>query len=638
MKKYVVCSKIGEGSFSEVLKAKVAGTADIAQGSYVAIKRLRIVSHKTTSQSAQKCSTPAEVDILRRLNPHPHIIQFIDAFHDRASGKFCIVTELMDTNLYDYVQRVHTGQPLPEITVKLLMWQMLSGLAHVHRHKLFHRDIKPENLLVSNVHGKYYPLLKLADFGGCREVLSPPPYTEYIATRWYRAPECLLTNGFYSSKMDLWSVGCVMYELLAGKPLFPGRNEMLQAHCIDQLLGPLPSYGRNAQVSLTSIQRRRAPSSSLTAFSRSSHQLTNPIRRFHQRLPHCSFQAIRILCQLLALDPEYRISAEAALLDSFFDVLRSPPPTASPSLWKAMKTPFATTDVAVKNKAKRFQFLRSDFYRLSRRDEALPVSGCGDWKLKLSQLSSVTPHGCVLSDTKKEKSGTKEMEVHFFRSTVLQPKNVSHVSDPTDTLRDGGALTTNIEPRVSDAGKRFLESSNVVSLFDTQTTAPSDTQRQEELCSEDTLITSTPSDMELSDDFHNAISPFMSREIQLLQQSLMQQQDIMNVDSSNSPPRRGGMQLSKSQPISSVIHRGFTFTHSPTTVDEDGNYISRGVIQRGAGKRNWRWRCRCPGWKSSFMRRRRDQKLRRAKYSVTQLVPRQRPLFRLLCCLGFTND
>ncbi|EOD39317.1 hypothetical protein EMIHUDRAFT_69969 [Emiliania huxleyi CCMP1516] len=79
--------------------------------------------------------------------------------------------------------------------------------------------------------------LKLADFGSCRGIYSKQPYTEYISTRWYRAPECLLTDGFYSYKMDMWGIGCVFFEVLSLSPLFPGTNELDQVAKIHKILG-----------------------------------------------------------------------------------------------------------------------------------------------------------------------------------------------------------------------------------------------------------------------------------------------------------------------------------------------------------------------------------------------------------------
>ncbi|CAG7826117.1 unnamed protein product [Allacma fusca] len=89
-----------------------------------------------------------------------------------------------------------------------MMFQLMRALRHLHKHGIFHRDVKPENILLKN------DLLKLGDLGSVRGLYSRPPYTEYISTRWYRSPECLLTCGYYSFKMDVWAAGCVFYEIL----------------------------------------------------------------------------------------------------------------------------------------------------------------------------------------------------------------------------------------------------------------------------------------------------------------------------------------------------------------------------------------------------------------------------------------
>lgn len=125
------------------------------------------------------------------------------------------------------------GRPnyLPENRVKYYMYQLLKALEHMHRNGIFHRDIKPENILLN---GDY---IKLADLGSCRGIKNLPPLTEYISTRWYRAPECLLTDGHYGYKMDIWGVGCVMFEILSLFPLFPGKDELDQVHRIHNIMG-----------------------------------------------------------------------------------------------------------------------------------------------------------------------------------------------------------------------------------------------------------------------------------------------------------------------------------------------------------------------------------------------------------------
>jgi len=135
----------------------------------------------------------------------------------------------MDMNMYEAIKgRRHY---LPEQRVRYYMYQVLKAIDHMHRNGIFHRDIKPENILIKD------DQVKLADFGSCRGVYSKPPFTEYISTRWYRPPECLLTDGYYNQKMDYWGVGCVYFEVLALFPLFPGNNELDQVHKIHNILG-----------------------------------------------------------------------------------------------------------------------------------------------------------------------------------------------------------------------------------------------------------------------------------------------------------------------------------------------------------------------------------------------------------------
>ncbi|OMJ73525.1 hypothetical protein SteCoe_27786 [Stentor coeruleus] len=219
MYKYRLISKKGEGTFSEVLKAQ-----SIKTGKYVAIKCM-----KNYFSSLEQVNSLREIQALRRLSPNPQIIKFYEILYDEPTGRLALVFELMDMNLYELMRSYKTE--IPEYKVRNFIYQVLKALDHMHRNGIFHRDIKPENVLVAD------DIIKLADFGSCRGIHSKQPYTEYISTRWYRPPECLLTDGYYGGKMDLWGVGCVFFELLTTNPLFPGENEFDQISLIHKILG-----------------------------------------------------------------------------------------------------------------------------------------------------------------------------------------------------------------------------------------------------------------------------------------------------------------------------------------------------------------------------------------------------------------
>jgi renal tumor antigen len=188
------------------------------------------------------------------------------------------------------------------------MWQIMKSLDHMHKKGIFHRDIKPENILIESVNevGKG---LKLADFGSCRGIYSKQPYTEYISTRWYRAPECLLTDGYYGPEMDLWGAGCVMFEITSLYPLFPGSNEVDQINRIHKVLGTPP------QEILAKFKSKGA-----------SHiNFDFPAQKgigIPQLIPHASPDAIDLMVKLLKYDAAERITAREAMRHAFFKEVR----------------------------------------------------------------------------------------------------------------------------------------------------------------------------------------------------------------------------------------------------------------------------------------------------------------------------
>lgn len=291
MQKYQILGKKGEGTFSEVLKAQ-----DMETKRLVAIKCM-----KKPFKSKEQVNRLREIQAVRRLQPHPNIVQLMEVLFDRSTGRLALVFELMEMNLYELIKG--RRQYLNEERLMSYMYQMLKGLDHAHRVGLFHRDIKPENILI-NSDGE----LKIADFGSCKGIYSKQPLTEYISTRWYRAPECLLTDGYYNYKMDMWGAGCVFFEISSLFPLFPGNNELDQIHKIHNVLGTPPPEV------LEKLKRRGT-----------NMDIDFPVRQgtgLVKLLPAASPEAIDLMTKLLTYDEDARPTAKEALRHPYFKKLR----------------------------------------------------------------------------------------------------------------------------------------------------------------------------------------------------------------------------------------------------------------------------------------------------------------------------
>lgn len=286
--KYKFVSKKGEGTFSEVIKAQTTNNK------FVAIKRM-----KNHFDSIEQVNNLREVQALKKLSPHPGIIKLLEVVFERSTGRLSLVFELMEMNIYELIRgRRHY---LAEKKVKLYMYQLLKAIDHMHRNGIFHRDIKPENILLQE------DKLKIADFGSCRGVKSKQPFTEYISTRWYRAPECLLTDGYYNYKMDMWGIGCVFFEVLSLFPLFPGTNELDQIQKIHNIVGTPPPE-LLAKIKKSVHMNFNFPEKEGTGIDR--------------LIPNAPAECIDIIKKLLAYNPDDRMSARQALRHSYFRELR----------------------------------------------------------------------------------------------------------------------------------------------------------------------------------------------------------------------------------------------------------------------------------------------------------------------------
>ncbi|KAF0645417.1 hypothetical protein FPSE5266_10231 [Fusarium pseudograminearum] len=250
--RFEVLKEIGDGSFGSVVLGRVrtAGANVARRGTVVAIKTM-----KKTFESLQPCLELREVVFLRTLPHHPHLVPALDIFLDPYSKKLHIAMEYMEGNLYQ-LMKARDHKCLDNGSVKSILYQIMQGLEHIHSHHFFHRDIKPENILVTtsghndagNTFRRYSSLVtppstpptytvKIADFGLARETHSKLPYTTYVSTRWYRAPEVLLRAGEYSAPVDIWAVGAMAVEIATLKPLFPGGNEVDQVWRVCEIMG-----------------------------------------------------------------------------------------------------------------------------------------------------------------------------------------------------------------------------------------------------------------------------------------------------------------------------------------------------------------------------------------------------------------
>jgi len=223
---YTLVKPIGHGAYGVVCSA-----VDNATGEKVAIKKInKAFEHLTDTKR-----TLREIKILRHFN-HENVIRIKDILRPVSLDRFddvYIVSELMDTDLH---QIIASPQPLTDDHCQYFLYQILRGLKYIHSAHVLHRDLKPSNLLLNGNCD-----LKVCDFGLAR-VAHPEEnhagfMTEYVATRWYRAPEIMLSWKEYTKAIDVWSVGCIFAELLGRKPLFPGKDYIHQLNLITDVIG-----------------------------------------------------------------------------------------------------------------------------------------------------------------------------------------------------------------------------------------------------------------------------------------------------------------------------------------------------------------------------------------------------------------
>ncbi|GAB4844197.1 hypothetical protein Ancab_037563 [Ancistrocladus abbreviatus] len=281
-------NKIGQGTYSSVYKAR-----DLETGKIVAMKKVRFVNMDPESVRFMA----REILILRKLD-HPNVMKLDCLVTSRVSGSLYLIFEYMEHDLTGLSGI--PGNKFTESQIKCYMQQLLLGLQHCHSRGVLHRDIKGSNLLINND-----GVLKIGDFG-LATFFRPDqkqPLTSRVVTLWYRAPELLLGSTDYGVAVDMWSVGCILAELFAGKPIMPGRTEVEQMHKIFKLCGsPSEDYWRKSKLSHAASFKPQKPYK----------------RRVAETFKDFPSPALALVENLLAIEPEKRGTASAALKSQFF--------------------------------------------------------------------------------------------------------------------------------------------------------------------------------------------------------------------------------------------------------------------------------------------------------------------------------
>ncbi|KAE9551636.1 hypothetical protein FO519_005164 [Halicephalobus sp. NKZ332] len=300
---YDVTRLLGIGAYGAVVQAM-----DKTNNREVALKKIpRAFAACTLVKRALR-----EIRILRDIH-HENIISILDMFATQGaqSGEVDIylVLDLMETDLH---QIIHSTQQLSEQHNQYFLYQILKGLKYLHSVGIVHRDMKPSNLLVNA-----NCLLKIADFGmsrsvaQCKQQSSRNPLTQYVMTRWYRAPELLFTLPSYDTKVDIWSAGCIFAEMVQRRQLFPGKDGASQIKMVVCYLGT-PEEEVVSKVRMSAVKKVITDCGQRKALP------------WTVILPKATPQAVALIDKMLQVAPWKRCSAENALEAPYLDPYHVP--------------------------------------------------------------------------------------------------------------------------------------------------------------------------------------------------------------------------------------------------------------------------------------------------------------------------
>jgi len=292
---YIADRVIGNGSFGVVMQANVAGSSEV-----VAIKKVL----------QDKRFKNRELQIMKMLN-HTNIVQLKNSFFTNGPKNDEVYLNLVLEYVPETVYRVSRQfakmkQPMPLIYVKLYIYQLCRALGYIHSMGICHRDIKPQNLLLDPASG----VLKLCDFGSAKILVKGETNVSYICSRYYRAPELILGATNYTTAIDIWSMGCVLAELLTGQPLFPGDSG------VDQLVEIIKVLGSPTREQIQSMNQN------YTSFKFPDIK-GHPWPKVFKSRP-VPPEGLDLISKVLQYTPTTRLKPLEVCAHNFFDELRDP--------------------------------------------------------------------------------------------------------------------------------------------------------------------------------------------------------------------------------------------------------------------------------------------------------------------------
>ncbi|CCE86510.1 Piso0_005005 [Millerozyma farinosa CBS 7064] len=300
--RYQIQSILGKGSYGTVCSAIDSKSSSGNEAVQLAIKKVSNIFKKEVLLKR----AVRELKLMKHFKGHRNIVNLIDldiVYITPYEGLYC-VQELAD---YDLARVIYSSIQFSEFHIQNFIYQILCGLKYIHSADVIHRDLKPGNILVT-IQGT----LKICDFGLARGVnpkyfkQKATPITNYVATRWYRAPELMLSNRNYSKAVDLWAVGCILAELFGRRPLFVGKDQIEQLNEIFKVLGTPP-----ADVVRKNDWKLSSPSKAIY----------KPVD-FKQIYPFASDRALDLIVKLLYWDPSKRLDVNQALSHVFLVPVR----------------------------------------------------------------------------------------------------------------------------------------------------------------------------------------------------------------------------------------------------------------------------------------------------------------------------